>query len=160
MNRRHYDHGTHEELPKEHEDRFIQFLHAVIHLAVRVLAILMVFVIIWGVADVAFVLHERLMSPPFLFLKIDDIVATFGAFLAVLIAIEIFLNITLYIRKDVLPVKLVIATALMAVSRKVILFGNNVDPLYVLAIALVIIALGITYWLISKNPSNNGDPNG
>ncbi len=37
-----------------------------------------------------------------------------------LIAIEIFLNIVLYLRDDVLHVKLVLATALMAIARKVI----------------------------------------
>ncbi|MGL1835036.1 phosphate-starvation-inducible PsiE family protein [Rhodocyclaceae bacterium SMB388] len=44
----------------------------------------------------------------------------FAAFLAVLIAIEIFANITLYLRDEVIHVKLVIATALMAIARKVI----------------------------------------
>jgi uncharacterized membrane protein (DUF373 family) len=61
------------------------------------------------------------MLPPVFLLSISDILATFGAFLAVLIAIEIFINITIYIRNDVLPVKLVVATALMAISRKVII---------------------------------------
>jgi len=82
----------------------------------------MVFVITWGIGDVVFVLYQRLMEPPIYLLSISDILATFGAFLAVLIAIEIFTNITLYIRNDVLPVELVVATALMAICRKVIIF--------------------------------------
>lgn len=45
--------------------------------------------------------------------------ATFGAFIAVLIAIEILVNITAYLRNDVIQVKIVIATALMAIARKV-----------------------------------------
>jgi len=69
----------------------------------------------------------------------------------VLIAIEIFINITLYIRNDVLPVNLVVATALMAISRKVIIFDfKELTPMYILATAAVVLALGITYWLISK----------
>ena len=86
-------HLAHEELPTEHDDGFIKFLHAIIHLAVRLLALLMTLLILWGVADVVYVLYQRLMAPPFLLLKIEDIVTTFGAFLAVLIAIEIFINI-------------------------------------------------------------------
>jgi len=89
------------------------------------------------------------MEPPFLLLSINDILATFGAFLVVLIAIEIFINITLYLKTDVIPVKLVIATVLMAISRKVIIFDfDKVTPPFVLATAAV--APGITYWLISK----------
>ena len=142
----------HEELPTEHEDQYIKFLHGIIHFAVRVLAFLMVLLILWGVADVVLILYQRLLSPPFMLLKIEDIVTTFGAFLAVLIAIEIFINITVYIRRDVLPIKLVIATALMAIARKVIIFQfNDISALHVFATAAVIVALGITYWLISRN---------
>jgi len=90
------------------------------------------------------------MTPPVYLLNISDILATFIAFLAVLIAIEIFTNITLYIRKDVLPIKLVVATALMAISRKVIVFDfKELTPMYILATAAVVLALGITYWLLT-----------
>jgi len=140
----------HEELPDEHDDPLIQFLHKTIRVAVKVLAILMTLVIIWGVGDVVFVLYQRIMAPPMYLLNISDIFATFGAFLAVLIAIEIFTNITLYIRNDVIPVKLVVATALMAIARKVIVFDYKVlTPMYLLATAAVVLALGLTYWLIA-----------
>lgn len=146
INNSHY-----EELPSHHYDPLIEFLHRTIRNAVKVLAILMVFVIIWGIGDVVFVLYTRLMEPPLYLLSISDILATFGAFLAVLIAIEIFTNITLYIRNDVLPVKLVVATALMAICRKVIIFDfNELTAMYIIATAAVVLALGITYWLISK----------
>ncbi len=155
-----YYHLAHDELPVEHDDAFIRFLHNIIHFSVRVLAALMVLLILWGVADVILVLYQRLMAPPFMLLKIDDIVATFGAFLAVLIAIEIFINITVYIRRDVVPINLVIATALMAIARKVIIFDfSTISPLYVFATASAVLALGITYWLISMHnrPPKIGD---
>lgn len=78
------------DLTKEHEDPFIAFLHRIIRFAVKVLAVLMVLVIVWGIGDVIYVLYQRISTPPFLLLSINDILATFGAFLAVLIAIEIF----------------------------------------------------------------------
>ncbi|MCK4710188.1 MAG: hypothetical protein KAU21_16345, partial [Gammaproteobacteria bacterium] len=59
------------------------FLHKIIRVAVKVLAVLMVAVIVWGIGDVIYVLYQRLMEPPFLLLSISDILATFGAFLAV-----------------------------------------------------------------------------
>ncbi len=143
--------SRHAELPDEHKDPLIQFLHLTIRLAVKVLAILMALVIIWGVGDVIYVLYQRLMTPPLYLINISDIFATFGAFLAVLIGIEIFINITIYIRDDVLPVKLVIATALMAISRKVIVFDfKELTPMYIFATSAVVLALGITYWLIKK----------
>ncbi len=139
------------EFTTKSDDPFIDVLHKIIRLAVKLLAALMVLVIVWGIGDVIYVLYQRLVAPPFLLLSISDILATFGAFLAVLIAIEIFINITMYLKTDVIPVRLVVATALMAISRKVIIFDfEKISPLYVAGTAAVVLALGITYWLISK----------
>ncbi|MFH1566655.1 MAG: phosphate-starvation-inducible PsiE family protein [Gemmatimonadota bacterium] len=141
--------------PGPSDDGLVRFLHGVIRQAVRVLAVLMVLVILWGIGDVVYVLYQRLLEPPRFLLNISDIFATFGAFLAVLIAIEIFFNITLYLRDNVIHVKLVIATALMAIARKVIVFDFKVlEPEYVAATAAVVLALGITYWLVAAKVSS------
>lgn len=140
-----------EELSLDHEDRLIQILHQTIRAAVKVLAVLMVFTILWGVVDVVYLIYQKLIFPSFTTFIMRDIVSIFGAFLAVLIAIEIFINITLYIRKDVIHIKLVVATALMAIARKVIIFDfKEITPPYIFATAAVVLALGITYWLIER----------
>lgn len=142
---------VHNELPEEHSDPLIAFLHRIIRFAVRCLAIMMVFVIIWGIGDVVYVLIQRLMTPPMYLLDINDIFQTFGAFMAVLIAIEIFINIRLYLGTSIIPIQLVVATALMAIARKVIVLDlDNITPDYIFAIAAVSLALGVTYWLIAK----------
>ena len=73
---------------RPHDEPLIRALTKTIRMAVRALAILMTGVIVWGVFDVMYVLYERLIEPPFLLLNINDILATFGAFMAVLIAID------------------------------------------------------------------------
>jgi len=141
----------HEELPSVHEDMLISYLHKVIRFAVKILAVLMVLVIIWGIGDVIHVLYTRLNQPPYLLLSINDLLETFGAFLAVLIAIEIFINIRLYLGTNIVPVKLVVATALMAISRKVIILDlDKLTPDYLLGIGAVVLGLGISYWLITR----------
>jgi uncharacterized membrane protein (DUF373 family) len=146
-----FDHEPGHDLHLEHEDATIRFLHRIIRGAVKILAVLMVAVIVWGIGDVIYVLYQRLAQPPYLLLQINDLLATFGAFLAVLIAIEIFINISLYLSTNVIPVRLVIATALMAIARKVIIFDYDaIAPTYVYGTAAVILALGITYWLITR----------
>lgn len=145
---------SHEEkLPPVTEDGLIKLLHFVIHIAVKVLAVLMTLVILWGVADVVYVIYKRIIADPFMLLTVTDILAIFGSFLTVLIAIEIFINITIYIKYDALPIKMVIATALMAVARKVIMLDfKDLEWPYIVAIAAVILALGLAYWLISHKP--------
>ncbi|MFO7739094.1 MAG: phosphate-starvation-inducible PsiE family protein [Desulfatiglandaceae bacterium] len=135
------------------EDPYIHFLTKIIRFAVKILAGIMTLIILWGILDIFWVLYERLLKPPLFLLNISDILATFGAFLAVLIAIEIFVNVTIYLRDDVIHVKLVVATALMAIARKVIVFDyNELSAQFIWATAPVILALGITYWLTSRKP--------
>ncbi|MDN3696094.1 MULTISPECIES: phosphate-starvation-inducible PsiE family protein [Vibrio] len=137
----------------DNNDRFSSSLQVVIHWSVRVLSILMVFVIIMGVVDVSWILYKKLTSPPFFILTISDMLATFGAFMAVLIAIEIFINITVYLRDNVIHVKIVMATALMAIARKVIIIDiESTSANYLFAIASVVLAMSVGYWMIHKLP--------
>ena len=139
----------HEELPENHSDPLLNVLHIAIRFAIRILAFLMVLVIYWSIADVVYVLYQKLSSPPIFLLDVEDILQTFGAFMLVLIAVEIFINIRLYLGSNVIPVELVVATALMAVARKVIVLDLKiVSSEQIVGLALVTIALGVTYWLI------------
>lgn len=97
--------------PEPLDDPLISVLPKSIRLAVRILALLMALVIWWGVADVVYVLYVRISNHPLYLLNISDILATFGAFMAVMIAIEIFTNFTSYLRENVIHIKIVLATA-------------------------------------------------
>ncbi|WP_372768458.1 phosphate-starvation-inducible PsiE family protein [Pseudoalteromonas sp.] len=133
-----------------HDDKAIRFCHTVIRFCVKMLALLMTLLIIWGVLDVVYVMYTKLKSPPYFLLSISDILAVFSAFLAVLIAIEIFINIVMYLRDDVIHVNLVIATALMAIARKVIVLDfSKLAPEYIWSTAGLVLALGLTYWLVA-----------
>ena len=99
----------------DHNDEpLIRKLRSVIRFSVRVLALIMTAVIIWGVVDVCWVIYDKLMTPPRFLLTISDILATFGAFMAVLIAIEIFVNICIYLREDVIHVQIANTTPAIA----------------------------------------------
>ena len=138
--------------PTALDDPLIRGLATSIRYAVRILAVLVIW---WGVADVAYVLYSRISTHPYYLLNISDIFATFGAFMAVLIAIEIFINIASYLRENVIHIKLVLATAFMAVARKVIVLDyKEVSADYVLATAALVLALAVAYWLaVVKNTS-------
>jgi uncharacterized membrane protein (DUF373 family) len=142
----------------ESPDPLLKVLQRLIRIAVRGLAILMTVLILLGVVDVAWILFQKAMgSSPRFMLSISDILATFGAFLAVLIAIEIFVNIVMYLREDVIHVKIVVATALMAIARKVIILDfSETNANFVWAMAGVILATSIAYWLVDKAEDDPG----
>lgn len=137
------------------DDPVLWILKKIIHYSLKILASLMILVIVFGVVDVGWTLYQRLLAPPRFILTMGDVLATFGAFMVVLIAIEIFQNIILYLRDDVIHVKIVLATALMAVARKVIILDYDaLDSMYVFATGLVLIATAVAYYFVHKIPEN------
>ena len=143
--------NIHDELSLDQEDKFIFFLHSMIRYAVKALALLMMLTVLWCVVDVVVVIYKEILSLPITSLGKSEILHVFGSFMIVLIAVEIYINITLYIRNDVIPVKMVVATALMAVARKIIVFDfHDVSAMHVIGTALLVIALGGSYWLLER----------
>jgi uncharacterized membrane protein (DUF373 family) len=135
----------------EDAEPLVYWLHVIIRFCVRMLAVLMTIIIVFSVVDVAWDLYKRLVGPPLRLLDVNDILASFGTFMVALIAIEIFVNIVLYLRDETLQIKLVLATALMAIARKVIVLDYKIiEPEYVWATAGVIFALSVGYWLIAR----------
>mgnify|MGYP001815705948 CR=1 FL=1 len=140
------------------EDTLLRGAQRLILLSVRALGVLMTLVIVWGVADGVWVLFERLRQPPVMLLTNSDILSTFGAFIAVMIAIEIFENLTIYLRQNVIEVELVMATALMAIARKVIVLDyKELSPDYIWATGGVVLAMSIGYWLVRNQSQRKVD---
>jgi uncharacterized membrane protein (DUF373 family) len=138
-----------EETSKPYNAPLVRTLNKIINFAVRAMAVMMTVVIFFGVVDVGWTIYQRLVTEPFMILRISDFLAIFGAFMAVLIAMEIFVNITIYLREDVIHVNIVLATALMAIARKVItldLKETTAEHMY--GLAGLTLAMGIGYWLI------------
>lgn len=131
------------------DSKLINILQKVITYGLKVLACLMCVVILWTIVDLTVFIFNTMSEPPYLSFTIEEILATFGSFLIVLIAIEIFINIILYFKKNTNHVRLVLATALMAIARKVIILDyDKASNSQLFAIGAVIAALAIAYWLV------------
>ncbi len=131
------------------DSKLINTLQKIISYGLKVLACLMCTVILWTIADLTLYIFKTMVEPPYLTFTLEEILATFGSFLIVLIAIEIFINIILYFKKNTGHVRLVLATALMAIARKVIILDyDNASNSQLFAIGAVIAALAVAYLLV------------
>ncbi|WP_425043747.1 phosphate-starvation-inducible PsiE family protein [Primorskyibacter sp. S87] len=119
------DLAAHVELDPDHEDKVVRASNRLIWQGVRFMSALMVVVILFSIVDTAYTFYVRLITPPVMVLEVSDLLAVFSAALVVLIAIEIFTDVTLYLTANVIHVKLVVATALRAVARKVITLDDK-----------------------------------
>lgn len=133
------------------DDKLINGLQTVVNWCVKVLAVLSVFVIVWSTLDVVYHLWKHSTESRESIFSADRLLQDLGVLLAVMIAIEIFMNIIYFLLSDTIYVPLVLATALTAVARKIIILDySTVSYELIVSMASVILATGVVYWLVTK----------
>ncbi|MEM8676146.1 MAG: phosphate-starvation-inducible PsiE family protein [Cyanobacteria bacterium P01_G01_bin.67] len=129
---------------------FFKLVHLIENLVAKVLSIVLLILILVALADLVFVIGSSILAKPIGSIN-KALIELFGLFLNILIALELLENITVYLKKHIFQVELVISTALVAVARKIIIFdlqkysGNEL-----IALAVAILALSTSYWLIRQ----------
>lgn len=116
----------------------------------KILSLAMLVVIIVAIADLGNFLIRELLSEPYGFFS-TTLIEIFGLFLNILIALEILANIAAYLKKHSIQVELVIITSLIAVARKLIILDlAKTTGVQLMGLAIAIISLSISYWLIRR----------
>jgi len=113
-----------------------------------VLIALMSLVILLAVGELAWILLQDMMTPPYLVLEIHELQELFGLFLLVLIGIELLETIKDYFKYGKIDLKIVFTVALIAISRKIIILEpEKYDPMTLFGICGIILALVAGYWV-------------
>lgn len=116
----------------------------------KVLSVALLVVISVALIDLILLLAKDLLQEPVGFFN-RTLIDIFGLFLNILIALELLENITVYLQENTVRLELVIATSLIAIARKIIIFDfsklNNSD---LIALGVAIFALSTSYWLIKR----------
>lgn len=126
-------------------DLLIKFKRALI----VVIILLLAFVLLLATVELIYVIAKDIISPPFLLLELDELLEIFGVFMLVIIGIELFESITkTYLKEGLDHVRVVLAVAMIAIARKVIILDvKEVSTPTMLGIAAIILALSIGYYL-------------
>jgi uncharacterized membrane protein (DUF373 family) len=131
------------------DEDFLAWLREFEGIVSKVLSLAMIVVILVIVIDLIIVLAQSLLFISPIGFFGEPLTEIFGLFLSVLIALEILENITAYIKKHVVQVELVIATALTAVGRKIIILDlEKVSGVSLIGLAIAIFSLAISYWIV------------
>ena len=118
---------------------------------VLVLVALMSLVVLFASIDLAWTIVRDLLAPPFLLMTLEGLLDTFGAFLLVLIGLELLESIKAYLEEHVVHAEVVILAALIAMARKVIVLDfKELEPMMALGIATLIAALAAGYYLMKR----------
>src|SRR5579864_6092921 len=90
---------------------------------------------------------QEIWTPPRFLIPVQGLLEIFSYFLLVLIGVELLETLKIYIKKDVVHVRVVIEVALIAMARKVITEEPHaVSAMTLFGIAALILALGIALY--------------
>jgi len=113
--------------------------------------ILMTIIVSISIVELAILLYLDIFDPTdeVIFLEIDELFRIFGFFFIILIGFELIETVEMYFRDNIIHAEVVLLVAVIAVSRKVILLDlEKYEPLAIIGLGIIIIALGGCYSLI------------
>ena len=124
----------------------------------RVLLVLMAGVVLLATVELGWILGKDVLTPPLFLLDIDELLELFGQFLLVLIGIELMHSMKVYIESREIHLEAVLAVALIAVARKiVVLEPKGLPEETLLGIAAMVLALTVGYYLVGRGRREKSD---
>ena len=143
------------------ESALQKVLKRIEHYTVIALLLMMMLVIVLSTIELGIMLVEDLLNPPFMLFKISELLDLFGFFFVILIGLELVETIKMYLDEKTVHVEVVFLVAMIAVARKVIIMdAKTQEPATLLAVAAIIVALSLGYFLIKKSLRKDKQANG
>ena len=125
----------------------------IIHMGIiYFLIVLMTAVLILATLEMGYYVIKSFIDSDFAIIKNNQIMELFGAFMLVLIGIELLDTIKVYLKENVVHVEVVVLVAIIAVARKVVVLKiEEIDGLKIIGLAFIIVALAVAYYFIKKS---------
>ena len=101
--------------------------------------------------DIAYVIYEKIMTPPAFIVDAEGLMELFSLILILLIGVELIDGIKAYLDDQIIHVELILLIAIIAISRKVVVWDfdkHSHNELY--SLAAMILALGVSYLLVKQ----------
>ncbi|MFQ3197489.1 MAG: uncharacterized membrane protein (DUF373 family) [Paraglaciecola sp.] len=132
-------------------EKVVSLMHVVKRWMSFLVFIVMTIVVAVSIVELFIVLYLDIFDPTddVLFLEIDELFRIFGFFFIILIGFELMETVEMYFKENIIHAEVVLLVAVIAVSRKVILLDlEKYDPLAIIGLGIIILALGGCYYLI------------
>ncbi len=115
-------------------------------------------VVLLGTIELGVILVKQIVEPPwFELLNLAGMLEIFSLFLLILVGLELIEVIKDYLRDDTVHAEIVLLVAIIAVARKLVVMDlKEMQPLTLVGLAAVIVALAVAYYLLKKGPGSEG----
>jgi uncharacterized membrane protein (DUF373 family) len=130
----------------------MHYLESFERIITRILLVMMAVVVLLATVEVIWFIIVDVLTPPVLVLEVWELLDLFGLFLLVLIGLELLHSVKIYIEQREIHVESVLAVALIAVARKIIILDPKDQPEgTLLGIAAMVLALVLGYYVIRRS---------
>jgi len=134
-------------------NKILSITHAVKKWMIISVLIIMVIVLMASVVELVIILFQEItdVTNSGMVLDINELFRIFGFIFMILIGFELLESIEMYFKNNVIHAEVVLLIAVIAVARKVILLDlEKYNPIAIIGLSLIIIALGVCYFLIKR----------
>ena len=108
-------------------------------------------VVLLATVDLGWIILKDMLTPPVMLLDVSELLELFGAFLLVLVGMELLNMVKAYITEKSVHVEVTLVVAIIAVARKVVILEpKEMDGPTLLGIAAIIFALTLGYYLMKR----------
>lgn len=113
------------------------------------LLVILTLVVLLATVDLGWIILKDILTPPLFLLDVAELLELFGAFLLVLIGLELLDTIKVYITRKTIHVEVVLLVGIIAIARKVVtLEPKEMDALTLIGIAAIISSLTVGYYFV------------
>ena len=128
-----------------------EVLHTFTRGIILALIVMMMLAVFLSTIDLLFILIAEIFNPPKYMLGVENLLEIFGFFMMILIGLELLESIRAYLSDESLHVEVVFLVAMIAIARKVIILEiKDLEPLVLVGIASIILALSLGYYFVKK----------
>ena len=132
-----------------------------------ILAILMALVLFISTFELGVIIFKEVIETPAekgMVLDISELSRIFSFFLYILIGLELFVTVVMFLKENVIHGEVILLVGITAVSRKIIIQDYEaMEPITIIGLALLIGTMSLGYFLIkrshrdSENTSQTGN---
>lgn len=139
------------------DDKFLRIIIAINKNIIRVLIGIMTLILILGTLHLIYLEFKKITAPPYLLIDVSTLFEVFNLILIIAIGYELIKALLLIISSDTIPTVPIIEISIIAISTKIITLDiQQTNSNIIISLALLIAALGLTYFLLKycKTPQN------
>ncbi len=140
-----------------------QIIHRFEQGVILILVTLMGIVVLFSAIELTIFVFKELYKTALvseLLLDKKELLKIFELFFNVLISLELFETVRLYLKEDVFHAEYILLVALIAITRKVIIIEyENISPLLLLAIGGIIFVLALGFFLVKTGQKQERNKN-